>query len=129
MSNTFSFYSVSSDVADTLRSAFASSIEADNIVRGKTPLGEVELQYDYSAASGQLTIVVLKKPYFVSMGMIQDHLRDALNSCAAHLAANAVEAKPVPVPPTEAPPAPSSAPEPIPAKTEEAQTVVAAPPE
>lgn len=130
--HTFSFYSVSPAVADALRERFSSSIEGD-LIKAKTPLGYVTLQYDYNQPSGQLTISVVDKPFAVTNGMIETNLRDEINTIAAAIESKAkTPGYPVPVapvaPPVATPPLPVVAPESIPEKTEVAQTVAVEPP-
>lgn len=138
--HTFSFYSISNAQADALREKFGKAIEG-NMVKGKTPLGEVALQYNYSPASGQLTISVIEKPFVITNGMIETHLRDELNTIAAELAqeeavdreheerrvkgkkATESEAKATPGLPVVAPPSPATVPAPTPTKKEALQKV------
>ena len=51
-------------------------------LKGKTPLGEVTGTYDYSPASGQLTVVITEKPALLTVDTIKMKIREAIDGAA-----------------------------------------------
>lgn len=128
MSNTFCFYSISQEVADAVLAGITASKDSSiegNIIKGKTPLGEVTLQYDYVPQSKVVTVSILSKPFIVSSGMIETQIRDALNTEAALIESKRKVESAV-IPQEATPLIPSTGPGQIPAPKEVVQTVAAA---
>lgn len=110
MSNVLTFYSVGADQVAHLFKDFGVDIkgnETEGAIEGKTPLGDVKMEYSFHAQSGQLTVVVVHKPFLLSMNTIDSQIKGKLAE-----ADGAVPPAETPVSPT-VPAAPPATPPPI----------------
>lgn len=88
MNNTLTYNSVSKYQIDAVLEKFGLTEKVDGVqgettLSGESPLGEFIMQVAFVPLSGQLTVVVIKKPTLVALSTIDGHIRAALAEAAA----------------------------------------------
>lgn len=125
MQHTLQFLAVSQQQYDFLTSKVGEP-DKDGVIEGPTPFGEVKCKIDFNKQGGQLTVVILDKPFLLTIDTIKHQingqLAEALKAPAPVATTTATTTESTPPPATPTPAAPQDALPETQGKTEDEKT-------